>query len=129
MTALKKDDIELVNEAKRILNLRKSSYSKTGCAIRVQSGKVFSAVNIRIHNSAPCSICAEQAAIGKAVSEGYDKIVCLVSVGDWKGTNGVEIISPCGMCRQFVKQFGNPFFIIKNKNKLVKKKLNALLPD
>lgn len=127
MASLEKEDVELVNEAKKILNLRKSSYSKTGCALRTSSGKVFSAVNVRVRDSAPCSICAEQAVIGKAISEGYNKFDCIVAVGDWKSSK-VEVIAPCGMCREFIRQFGNSYIIIKDKNSLVKRRLDTLIP-
>ena len=66
-----------------------------GAAVRTRDGKVFEGVNVE--NAAyPLGICAEKAALAKAVSEGYKP-------GD------IEAIaitaSPCGGCRQWLYEF------------------------
>jgi len=66
-----------------------------GAAVRTHDGKVFEGVNVE--NAAyPLGICAEKAALAKAVSEGYKP-------GD------IEAIaitaSPCGGCRQWLYEF------------------------
>jgi homotetrameric cytidine deaminase len=56
---------------------------------------------VNIENASyPVGICAERTAISKAVSEGYTKIVAIAVATD------VDVpASPCGMCRQFIREF------------------------
>jgi len=104
-----KTDLALISTAMEKLIARRSSYSKTSCAVLTCCGNTYSAVNIKIHNSAPCSVCAEQIAIGYAVSQGITQMKTIVAIANWTGT--ARIILPCGMCKEFIKQFGNPYII------------------
>ena len=66
-----------------------------GAAVRTRDGKVFEGVNVE--NAAyPLGICAEKAAVAKAVSEGYKP-------GDIEAI-GITA-SPCGGCRQWLYEF------------------------
>jgi cytidine deaminase len=66
-----------------------------GAAVRTRDGKVFEGVNVE--NAAyPLGVCAEKAAIAKAVSEGYKP-------GDIEAI-GITA-SPCGGCRQWLYEF------------------------
>jgi cytidine deaminase len=66
-----------------------------GAAVRTRDGKVFEGVNVE--NAAyPLGICAEKAALAKAVSEGYKP-------GDIEAI-GITA-SPCGGCRQWLYEF------------------------
>jgi cytidine deaminase len=66
-----------------------------GAAVRTRDGKVFEGVNVE--NAAyPLGICAERAALAKAVSEGYKP-------GDIEAI-GITA-SPCGGCRQWLYEF------------------------
>ncbi|KAI1897137.1 hypothetical protein AGOR_G00080090 [Albula goreensis] len=47
-------------------------------------------------------ICAERNAISKAVSEGHTHFRAIAIASDLKE----EFISPCGGCRQFMREFG-----------------------
>ena len=49
------------------------------------------------------AICAERNAISSAVTEGMKKIDLIVITG-----NTDEPISPCGMCRQVIREFATP---------------------
>lgn len=118
-------DADLVDAATQMLLLRKSRISKTACALRTSDGTIFASVNVRIPDSAPCSVCAEQLAIGMAVAAGHSEFECVVAVGCWK-TGEPEVISPCGMCREFMRAFGDPYVIVNGKAGLVKKKLHSL---
>lgn len=74
-----------------------SNYA-VGAALLATSGKIYTGVNVE--NAAyPSSICAERAAVFKAVSEGereFDAIAVVTSNGG----------SPCGACRQVLSEFG-----------------------
>ncbi|MGB2953314.1 MAG: cytidine deaminase [Gaiellaceae bacterium] len=71
-----------------------SSYN-VGAAVRARDGRVFEAANVE-NASYPLGICAERAALARAVAEGCRP-------GD------VEAIaitaSPCGGCRQWLYEF------------------------
>jgi cytidine deaminase len=91
-------DRELLDRADAVAKRAYAPYSKffVGAALRTRDGRVFEGVNVE--NAAyPLGICAEKAALAKAVSEG-------VQPGD------VEVLavnaSPCGGCRQWFHQFG-----------------------
>jgi len=56
------------------------------------------------------TICAERTAIVKAISEGIRSFVCLAVV-----TNVNATISPCGICRQVLREFCSldmPIFLV-----------------
>jgi cytidine deaminase len=91
-------DRELLERAEAVAERAYAPYSKffVGAAVRTRDGRVFEGVNVE--NAAyPLGICAEKAALAKAVSEG-------VQPGE------VEVLavnaSPCGGCRQWFHQFG-----------------------
>ena len=90
---------ELVEQATTVREKAYAPYSnyKVGAALRTESGKVFTGCNVE-NASYPIGICAERAALVKAVSEGeqdFDTIVVVTSNGG----------SPCGMCRQMLYEF------------------------
>jgi len=63
-------DLELVEKANELIGKRKSKRLSGAAALRTQNDKIFHGVNVEIECSAPCSICAEYAAIGTMVSGG-----------------------------------------------------------
>lgn len=69
-------------------------------------GKAYTGVNVE--NAAyPATNCAERTAFFKAVSEGVKRFDYIVIVG---GIDGVlsNHTSPCGICRQVMREFCNP---------------------
>jgi cytidine deaminase len=89
--------IGLANEARKLAYAPYSKY-RVGAALRTGSGKTYTGVNVE-NASYPLSICAERAAIVKAVSDGERMFEAMVVVTD----NGA---SPCGGCRQVMAEFG-----------------------
>jgi cytidine deaminase len=123
---LEKEDQELVDTAKNLIEKRRSKRSSVAAALRTKSGRVFVGVNIEIEASSPCSICAEYAAIGTMVTEGENKIETIVAIN--RRENGYRILPPCGKCRQFISEFGNPYVILEMNGKLKKTRLSDLYP-
>lgn len=88
--------------------------------------KVFAGFNIENASFGGC-ICAERTAISSSVLAGYKKlktvaVVCLKQFGG----------SPCGICRQFIREFGKAveILIIADADKSIKRtSLEELLPD
>ena len=122
-TDLTKQDRELVREAKELIETRKSGHSSVAAALRTSHGRVFRGVNIEIECSAPCSICAEYAAIGTMITEGEIVIDTIVAVSHKSG-----VLPPCGKCRQFISEFGDPYVIVQVEGKLKKARMRDLYP-
>jgi len=70
-----------------------------GAALRTRSGRVFTGSNVE-NASYGLTICAEQVAVTKAVSEGERDLEAIAVVS--KGA-----VAPCGACRQVLAEF-NP---------------------
>ena len=115
---------------KLALEAREKSYSpysnfKVGAAILTKSGKVFTGCNIESASYTP-TICAERTALSKCVSEGYTDIEKVAVVGSLE-----KISYPCGVCRQFLREFGSDITIISatSVDNFTEYKLNDLLPN
>ncbi|KAF9027526.1 cytidine deaminase [Hymenopellis radicata] len=78
-----------------------SPYSKfpVGAAFLTADGKIIKGANVE-NASYGGTICAERTAIVKAVSEGIKSFVALAVT-----SNVPAAISPCGMCRQVIREF------------------------
>jgi cytidine deaminase len=115
--------IDLANEARKRAYVPYSHY-RVGAALRTQSGRIFTGVNVE--NAAyPTTMCAERVAVFKAVSEGERKFEVIAVVTDNGG-------SPCGGCRQVLAEFGLDTLVLlaDGKGNLVKEMTVAdLLPD
>jgi cytidine deaminase len=122
---LEKHDLELLEKGKDLIAKRKSMRSSVASVLRTRSGKIFEGVNVEIECSAPCSICAEYAAIGTMVTEGEQEIETIVA---YSYKNGGYVLPPCGKCRQFICEFGNPYVIVQVGQKFKKVRLSELYP-
>ncbi len=98
----------------KAMEAKEKSYSpysnfKVGAAILTEEGEIFTGCNIENAGYSP-TICAERTAIVKAVSEGYKKFKKIAIVA---GENGGF---PCGVCRQFIREFSCDIEIIIAKS-------------
>jgi cytidine deaminase len=91
-----------------------------GAAVRARDGRVFEGVNVE--NAAyPLGICAEKAAISRAVADGCRP-------GDLEAI-GITA-SPCGGCRQWLWEFALERVTFKNASgEVVTRTPGELLPD
>ena len=72
---------------------------KVGAAFLTEDNKIITGCNVE--NAAyPQSQCAEASAIGNLVSNGFTKIKEVVVIG-----SGDLLCSPCGGCRQRLREF------------------------
>ncbi len=117
---------ELIDLAKKSLANAYAPYSgfKVGAAILAKSGRTYSASNME-NASSGADICAERAALAKALAEGEREFLAIAVVG-----NTVEPISPCGICRQSLMEFGGDIQVIMAnlKGEAMAAKLSDLLP-
>ncbi len=89
---------------------RKKSYSPysgfaVGAALLCSDGIVYTGCNIENSAFSP-TVCAERTAFFKAVSEGKYEFVKIAVVGGHSDSGVIEnFCSPCGVCRQVMKEF------------------------
>ncbi len=75
---------------------------KVGAAILADDGKVYPGCNVE--NAAyPVGACAEAGAISAMIAGGTGAIRAIVVIGD-----GAELVTPCGACRQRIREFAAP---------------------
>ena len=77
-----------------------------GAALLTESGEIFRGCNVE-NSSYGATICAERCAALKAVSEGERVFKAIAIVGASKDAGEVKDYAyPCGVCRQFLSEFG-----------------------
>lgn len=93
-----------------------------GAAVRCKSGKVYVGVNVYSLHGA----CAEQVALGTAITQGEREFEAIVAV---RGEKGEEIIPPCGNCRQMLNDYmAECEVILSAEGKRMKVHAKELLP-
>ncbi|KAL5492737.1 hypothetical protein ACEPAI_4184 [Sanghuangporus weigelae] len=100
--------IKAAVEAKEYAYCRYSKF-RVGAALLSKSGNVIKGSNIE-NASYGGTICAERTALIKAVSEGIREFRALAVTTDMP-----SVISPCGMCRQVIREFCSldmPVFLV-----------------
>ncbi len=119
--------INLINEA---IAARENAYApyskfKVGAAVITKNGKIFTGCNVE-NASYGGTICAERVAVCKAVSAGEREIEAIAIVYDEN-----DFASPCGICRQFIFEFGADIDVISAnmKGEYKTQKISELLPD
>jgi len=75
---------------------------KVGVCVQAEDGTMFTGCNAE-NSSYGLTICAEQAAIFSLISAGKKKVTALAVVG-----SGNELCTPCGACRQVIREFASP---------------------
>ncbi|KAI8384328.1 cytidine deaminase [Radiomyces spectabilis] len=102
-------------------------YSKfrVGAALLAEDGTMFQGCNVE-NASYGGAICAERTAYVKAVSEGHTRFVALAAA-----TDEDAFCSPCGICRQFISEFGPanmPVYLLNTKGEFTQMTIEELLP-
>ena len=102
------DDFELLAAARAARQHAYAPYSRlmVGAALLAKSGRVYRGCNVE--NAAyGLTICAEQVALVKAVSEGEREFAAIAVAG-----GGETFCPPCGACRQVLFEFGSDIKVI-----------------
>lgn len=103
---------EMITAAKGVLKNSYAPYSNynVAAAVLMDSGKIYTGVNVE--NAAYTSgICAERNAIFSAIAAGEHRAlaVAIVASKDAAKTGVInEYATPCGHCRQALREFCNP---------------------
>jgi len=119
----------------KAIDMRSESYAPysdflVGSAVLTGDGKIYTGCNIENSAFGP-SICAERTAVFKAVSEGCKDFAAIAIAGGRKGC-GLQYCSPCGVCRQVLREFCDPAFKIylaKSADDYKEYTLGELLPE
>ncbi len=98
------------------------SHYPVGAAVLTVDNQIIAGVNIE--NAAyPAGTCAERVALGNAISQGHTQFKA-IAVFSPKGE-----ISPCGVCRQFISEFGPDIQILFHwQGQLRQMTIRELLP-
>ena len=118
----------LFEAAKKVRERAHVPYSqfKVGAALLSEDKKII--VGCNVENAAyPQSQCAEASAIGNFVSQGLSNIIEVVVIG-----SGDILSSPCGGCRQRIREFASldtPIHMCNVNGHLKTLTLAELLPD
>ena len=123
---LNKTEKEILQSATNLVNSVYDGYNHTvGCALLTSSNKTYFGINMYM-DGMNC-VCAEQNAVGSALTEGDKDIKVIVAVG--RDESGTFVLSPCGQCRQFLSKFAkNAKVIIQDNNTLKSVSIDQLLP-
>lgn len=101
MQPLTDSDYEVIEAAQKAIQRNYDAIHDNhtvGAAVRCKSGKIYAGVNVySIHGA-----CAEQIAIGTAITQGEREFETVVAV---MGKDGAQIIPPCGNCRQIMYEY------------------------
>ena len=117
------DERELIGRAMEMANAAYAPYSRfhVGAAVLAESGKVYGGANVE-NASYGATICAERSAIAAAVNAGERKLTAIAVTA-----------TPCGMCRQVMREFCDPkafkVIVAKSADDYRVFTLDELLPD
>ena len=120
-------DKKLADLAKDIAKKAHAPYSnfRVGAALVTDSGNIYTGCNIE-NASYPATICAEDVAVFKAISEGETKIETLaVACIDAESDTA---IFPCGLSRQRMSEFNTENVIVVDNEDYKKYKFSEILP-
>ena len=114
--------LSYINEVNLLVKNAQVPYSQFPVAALLidDNGRKHKGVNVE-NASFGLTICAERNAITTAITENMKKIKVLVITG-----NTPEPISPCGACRQVIREFSDKDTIIILANKDNKYKITLI---
>ncbi|MBO5425493.1 MAG: cytidine deaminase [Lachnospiraceae bacterium] len=109
---------DMINKA---IDARKFAYTpysnfKVGAALLTKEDEIITGCNIENAAYSPGN-CGERTAVFKAVSQGIKDFKGIAIVAGKEGGE-LEYTSPCGMCRQVLREFVNPeeFIVVMAKS-------------
>ena len=120
------DNKTLFNLAKEAQKSAYAPYSNfsVGAAVLTKSGEVFQGANVE-NSSYGATICAERVALSRTVFEGHRDIEAIaIAASDESAPT-----YPCGICRQFIFEFGDDIRIIvgTGEDELIEYSISELL--
>lgn len=126
-------DYELINKAEEVIekNYRYGRHH-IGAAVRTKSGSIHAAVHLEA-NVGRIADCGEAMAMVESISEGDHEFKTIVAVAHPHPHEDIEkcwVVSPCGMCRELISDYGKDTdVIIAYNGEIVKCNVMQLLPE
>ncbi len=123
------DEQTLIDAAKSVRPNAYAPYSgyMVGAAVLDDNGDLYAGCNVE--NAAfPEGTCAEANAIGSMIAAGGKRIVAIAAVG---GKDDIEGCTPCGGCRQSIREFADEntrIILIGDGNTIGSYSIDELLP-
>ena len=122
-----------LSEASRraLITVRDSAYAPysrhpVGALLIAESGRHYLGCNVESANFK--GLCAEAGAIGAMIAQGEREIVTLYVIGP-----GHHLCTPCGDCRQRIREFATPstqIMVLSKQGDVLKTyTMDSLLPD
>lgn len=115
---------------KKAREARKNAYApyskyKVGAAVLCKDGTIYGGCNME-NASYGLTMCAERNALAQAVAAGHKKFTAIAIVVDDR-----EPASPCGACRQVIREFGPDIdvFLYTVRGKKMETTIEELLPQ
>jgi cytidine deaminase len=118
---------ELASLAREVAKKAYAPYSnfRVGAALITDTGNVYTGCNIE-NASYPATVCAEDVAVVKAISEGKKKIdVIAVACIDAKSDTA---LFPCGISRQRLAEFDTEKVLVVSETDFTEYKFEEVLP-
>ena len=118
---------ELASLAREVAKKAYAPYSnfRVGAALITDTGTVYTGCNIE-NASYPATVCAEDVAVVKAISEGEKKIdVIAVACIDAKSDTA---LFPCGISRQRLAEFDTEKVLVVSETDFTEYKFEEVLP-
>lgn len=122
----------LIEKAFDMLNFSYVPYSRytVGAALLAKNGSIYTGCNIE-NVTFGATNCAERTAVFKAVSEGVKDFTAIAVVGGPQKKIS-DFCSPCGICRQVLREFCDKDFIFilaKSKTEYRLMTMDQILPE
>ena len=120
-------DIAVKLLKKNIDLVEKFNHSLVISILASESGKLYIGMNIAWWHS----VCAESTAVSNAYQAGEREFKYLMAVKLKKSTKEINLISPCGICREMFKELemSNLQVVLKKDGKYYTKAISELLPE
>ena len=118
---------ELASLAREVAKKAYAPYSnfRVGAALITDTGNIYTGCNIE-NASYPATVCAEDVAVVKAISEGEKKIdIIAVACIDAKSDTA---LFPCGISRQRLAEFDTQKVLVVSETDFTEYKFEEVLP-
>ena len=113
------EDHALIEAARALIQERYvENRHHIAAALRTKSGKIHTGLHLDTYVGR-ASVCAEAVAVGKAMAAGDKDIAVIVSVRHPRpreANQTIQVVSPCGICREMLADFAPDCRVIVPKD-------------
>jgi cytidine deaminase len=113
------EDRALIDAARALIRDRYvENRHHIAAALRTKSGKIHTGLHLDTYVGR-ASVCAEAVAVGTAMAAGDREIVAIVSVRHPRpreANQTIQVVSPCGICREMLADFAPDCRVIVPKD-------------